>query len=116
MSKVSRLGAQLYSGERSVDFIGKRKRWYLISAGIMLVAAIGLFGRGLNFGIEFEGGNEFQAITANPSEKITEVNDAVVDTGIEAAANPIVVASDNTGTGTSTVRVQTEPLTSNEQI
>jgi preprotein translocase subunit SecF len=115
MSKVSRLGAQLYSGEKSIDFVGQWKRWYLISAAIILVAAIGLFGRGLNYGIEFEGGDEFQAITDNPSDKITDVQNAILDTEIEAASNPIVVASENTGNGTSTVRVQTEPLTPNER-
>jgi len=59
MSKLSRLGAQLYSGERSIDFVGQTKKWYAISAVIIAVAAFGLIGRGLNFGIEFQGCVEF---------------------------------------------------------
>jgi len=109
MSKISRLGAQLYSGEKSIDFVGQTKKWYAISAVIIAVAAVGLIGRGLNFGIEFEGGVEFQALTADPSDKIEDVTDAVVGTDIEAASNPVVVASNNDA-----VRVQTEPLSENE--
>ena len=48
------LAHRLYSGEVSYDFVGKRRRWYAISAAFLLLALIGLFGRGLNLGIEFK--------------------------------------------------------------
>ena len=100
MSKVSRLGASSTPVRGQSTSSASGGAGTSISAGIMLVAVIGLFGRGLNYGIEFEGGVEFQAITDNPSDKIEDVTDAVVGTEIEAASNPVVVASDNTGTGT----------------
>lgn len=56
--KFNEVGNRLYTGETSVDFVGK-KLWYVISLIIIAVAAFGLFGRGLNLGIEFEGGAKF---------------------------------------------------------
>jgi preprotein translocase subunit SecF len=111
MSRLGRIGASLYSGDVSIDFVGKRKLWYLISLGIILVAVGGLVLRGVNFGIEFRGGVEFEAKVANPSSHVEEYTNLVTGTGIEAAQNPTVVAS----TDTDTIRIQTEPLTSDEQ-
>jgi len=109
MSKFGQLGARLYQGDVSVDFVGRRKTWYLVSLLIVLVAIATLLLRGLNYGIEFRGGVEFNAQIANPSANVEKLAAAVVDTGIEAAGNPVVVAS-----GTDAIRIQTEPLTLNE--
>ncbi len=109
MSKLGEIGARLYRGDVAIDFVGRRKTWYLISLAILVVAIGALLLRPLNFGIEFRGGVEFKAQIANPSSHVKQVNDAVVDTGIEAAANPQVVSS-----GQNTIRVQTEPLTPDE--
>ncbi|MGR6997592.1 hypothetical protein ACU686_04965 [Yinghuangia aomiensis] len=38
------------------DFVGRQKRWYAVSALILIPAVGGLLGRGLSKGIEFEGG------------------------------------------------------------
>ena len=51
--KFNEVGTRLYTGETSVDFAGKRKVWYLASLVILAVSLFGLFGRGLNLGIEF---------------------------------------------------------------
>ena len=53
------VGNRLYTGETSVDFVGKRKLWYVVSLIIIAISAFGLFGRGLNLGIEFKGGAKF---------------------------------------------------------
>ncbi|MEP6665688.1 MAG: protein translocase subunit SecF [Nocardioidaceae bacterium] len=109
MSKFGRIGAALYQGDVSIDFVGRRKTWYLVSVAILVVVVAGLVLRGLNFGIEFRGGVEFNAKISNPSSKVESVSNAVVATTIEAAAHPVVVASNNDA-----VRVQTEPLTTDE--
>jgi preprotein translocase subunit SecF len=59
MSKLSRLGNALYEGDVSIDFVSKRRRriWYSVSLLIVVLASAGLFVRGLNLGIEFEGGS-----------------------------------------------------------
>jgi len=109
MSKFGEIGARLYRGDVSIDFVGRRKTWYLVSLAIVVVAVGALLLRGLNFGIEFRGGVEFNAQIANPSSSVEQVNDAVVGTEIEAAAHPVVVSS-----GQDAIRVQTEPLTFDE--
>lgn len=103
MSKVGSFAARLYHGELSYDIVGKRKRWYILSGIILLLAVIGLFGRGLNYGIEFKGGAEFQVPATSCT--IESVRDATKGAGVEG--DPIV-----TQLGDSRYRVQTEELTS----
>ncbi|MFC4495028.1 protein translocase subunit SecF [Streptomyces ovatisporus] len=56
MSRLGSLGARLYRGEVGYDFVGKRMFWYGVSILITITAIVGLGVRGLNMGIEFEGG------------------------------------------------------------
>lgn len=53
------LGSRLYDGDVSIDFVGRRRTWYIVSALILLVAVGALFFRGLNLGVEFRGGAVF---------------------------------------------------------
>jgi len=108
MSKLSNFGHALYTGEVSIDFVGRKWLWYAISGVIVLVAVLGLTTRGLNYGIEFEGGNQYmvtmaagQATDAN----VVKIRDAVAGTGLDAAQSPIVNTS-----GNDKIRVQIEPL------
>ncbi len=59
MSKFAGLGGRLYRGETSVDFIGKRRRWYAISGVLIIASALALSLQGLHLGIEFKGGSAF---------------------------------------------------------
>ena len=61
---------RLNAGEAVFDFIGHRKRWYWISAVLLLLCITSFVFRGFNFGIEFDGGTQFQfkATTAQPAE------------------------------------------------
>ncbi|NUP79039.1 MAG: protein translocase subunit SecF [Nonomuraea sp.] len=59
MSKLGSLGARLHRGEVGYDFVGKRKIWYGVSILITITAILGLAVRGLNMGIEFQGGAVF---------------------------------------------------------
>ncbi|MFJ9378417.1 protein translocase subunit SecF [Streptomyces sp. NPDC101455] len=59
MSKLGNLGARLHRGEVGYDFVGNRKIWYGISILITITAILGLTVRGLNMGIEFQGGAAF---------------------------------------------------------
>ena len=59
MSKFSGLGGRLHSGETSIDFIGKRRRWYALS-GLLIIASIAALSlQGLHLGIEFKGGASY---------------------------------------------------------
>lgn len=59
MSKFAGLGGRLYRGDTSVDFIGKRRRWYAFSGLLIVVSALALSLQGLHLGIEFKGGSAF---------------------------------------------------------
>ncbi len=61
MSKYVDFGNALYSGERSIDFVGRRKLWYTIAAVMVALAVLLPIARGgFNFGIEFKGGSEYR--------------------------------------------------------
>lgn len=72
MSKLGTLGARLHRGEIGYDFVGKRKIWYAISILITITAILGLTVRGLNMGIEFQGG----AVFTTPKHMTSSVNQA----------------------------------------
>ena len=112
MGKFSRLGNALYEGKVSIDFAGKRLLWYSISLVIVAVALSGLVFKGLNLGIEFEGGVEYRVAMA-PADtnqaNVEKIRDAVAATGIAEASAPIVNTS-----GPDTIRVQTEALTNDQ--
>ena len=80
MSKLSRLGNALYEGDVSIDFVSPRRRriWYGVSLLIVLVAVLGLYFKGLNLGIEFEGGTSWQVRMAEgKSADIEDVRDVL---------------------------------------
>lgn len=106
MSGIRNIGHRLYSGEVSVDFVGRRRTWYAVSAVILLLAIGALLLRGLNLGIEFRGGADFSIPSATCS---VEQARAVAEG--ETGAQAIV-----TETASGTVRVQTEPLTGAESV
>jgi preprotein translocase subunit SecF len=101
MSAFGNLGHRLYAGEVSVDFVGRRRTWYVASAIILLVAVGALLFRGLNLGIEFRGGAEFAV--PNATCTVEEARGLAEDA---SGAQAIV-----TETATGTIRVQTEALT-----
>jgi len=72
MGRFSRLGNDLYSGRRSIDFVGRRHVWYAASGVIIIAAVLGLYFRGLNFGIEFVGGAQYTV--SMPSGEATQSN------------------------------------------
>jgi preprotein translocase subunit SecF len=99
-------GNDLYTGRRSYDIVGKRRVWYTISAVLVVLSVIFLIKPGLNPGIEFRGGQEFDiAATANPDQQLA------VDTvkGVEPGESPTV-----TTVGKSGLRIQTSQLTSDQ--
>jgi len=101
--KFSGLGGRLYRGETSIDFIGKRRRWYSISALFILASIAGLTLQGLHLGIEFKGGSSFTVTKVNAS--IADARAAVGTVGIPG--EPIVQ-----NIGSDKVRVQTGTLDS----
>jgi len=97
------VGNRLYTGETSVDFVGKRKLWYVVSLIIIAISALGLFGRGLNLGIEFEGGAKFNV----PSTiSVEEARNIVKAAGVPTS---VIIA-----VGNERLEIQTPPLEQTE--
>jgi SecD/SecF fusion protein len=63
-----------------LDFMGKRNLWFGISGVIILVCAVSLGLRGLNFGIDFKGGTQVAFSTPKPTS-ISDVRSQVADIG-----------------------------------
>jgi preprotein translocase subunit SecF len=113
MGKFSRLGNDLYNGKRSVDFVGRKWLWYGISGVIVLLAVLSLSVKGLDMGIEFVGGAEYKVVNV-PSEGMSQqgvddVRNAVADTGIDAAQQPVVTTNGQDG-----LLVQVKPVSNHE--
>jgi preprotein translocase subunit SecF len=98
------LGNDLYTGKRSIDFVGRHRRWYALSGVFILLAALGLTLHGLNLSLEFRGGSEFRVSGVNTSSDYEQRAKTAVN-GVNAAG-----AAEVTRVGTGTVRVQTEKL------
>ncbi|QLL25010.1 protein translocase subunit SecF [Actinobacteria bacterium IMCC26103] len=105
MSKLTGLGGRLYTGETSFDFIGKRRRWYSISAIFILLSIGALAIQGLHLGIEFKGGSSY---TVNKSGiSVEQARTSVAGAGIPGE---IIVQK----IGNDKVRIQTGALTSEQ--
>ena len=101
MINFAALGNDLYTGKRSVDFVGRYKRWYALSGVFVLIAALGLVWHGLNLSLEFRGGSEFRVSkVASSQDYEVRAKDAIAN--IEGAG-----AAEVTKVGTGTIRVQT---------
>ena len=100
---------RLNAGEAVFDFIGHRKRWYWISAVLLLLSITSFIVRGFNFGIEFDGGTQFQfkASTAQPAE----VQQVAEQAGADVQNTPQIVGAG----GTRSVIVKAGELSASEQ-
>ncbi|WP_020573688.1 protein translocase subunit SecF [Actinopolymorpha alba] len=109
MSRVGSIGHKLYTGEVSINFVGRRKLWYSISAVLVLIAIAAVLVRGLNFSIEFRGGVDFQAPVSSGTaqDAIPGVRTAVTDAS--GAGDPKVTA-----VGSNQLNVETQPLSTND--
>ena len=78
------------------DFVGKRKRFYVLS-GVVILAGIGsLMTKGLNYGVEFSGGSTFD-VNFESAIDAQAVRDALAVAFTEdgTPGNPVVQTRDN---------------------
>jgi preprotein translocase subunit SecF len=94
---------KLYQGETEVEFIGRWRLWFLLSGALILIGLAALGIRGLNFGIEFDGGVSWTAPIGDSS--VSDVREAVEGAGLESPT----VQSVGSG-GQAQVRVQAEKV------
>ena len=60
MPSLGSIGGRLYRGEVSVDFVGRRKIFYMVSGLILLISIVAVLVRGLDYSVDFKGGSIFQ--------------------------------------------------------
>jgi preprotein translocase subunit SecF len=101
---------RLYTGDIAYNFIGRRKIWYTISAIALVISIAALLIRGLDLGIEFRGGSDFQVPTAVTATTVTDFRNAVLATGEPNLDSTVV-----TTVGDSKVQIQTRALNVAEQ-
>ena len=102
-TSFAEFGNDLFTGKRSFDIVGRQKTWYAISAVLLILAAVGLFGRGLNVGLEFRGGTEFRVAGVTNSENFEARGKAAVGT-LDTGSDVVITFLG----GSDTVRIQTE--------
>jgi preprotein translocase subunit SecF len=103
-TKVS-FGDRLYRGEKSINFVNNRRRWYSLSALLIVASIFALGAKGLELGIEFKGGSEFVLNQAGIT--VPEAREAMDKANVPG--EPIVQT-----VGNSKVRIQTGALTNVE--
>ncbi|MCW2750556.1 MAG: protein translocase subunit SecF, partial [Aeromicrobium sp.] len=110
MGRISTFGQHLYEGRIAFNFVGRRKLWYAISAGIVIFASVGMLVRGFNLGVEFKGGVEFIAKVQTADAKSADaMRQAVTDANVPKAGDPTVTT--NSG---GSIRIQVKALTPSE--
>ncbi|GAA4743678.1 protein translocase subunit SecF [Amnibacterium soli] len=108
---LTRFGNDLYTGARSIDFIKRRRLWYVVSAVAVLVSlalpllVLPAVGRGFHFGIEFTGGSQFVVSGSTKDVQNTNLAKEAVQSVTGNDVEPLVAV-----VGGTDVRVQTTQL------
>jgi len=84
------------------DFVGRSWRWALLSGTVLLICVVSLLGRGLNLGIDFEGGTSWQVEVEGSSPSVADTRDTLRPLGLADAKVQTL--------GGDSVRVQAEEL------
>lgn len=79
---------RLYVGDTAVDFVGRTWLWFAISAAVIVLGMVSLGIRGLNFGIDFEGGTSWEAQA--PGVSVSEARDALRPLGLGDAKIQVI--------------------------
>jgi preprotein translocase subunit SecF len=98
-----RRGIALFRGQREfhMDIVGKRRIWFAISGAAVLISLAALLFRGLNLGIDFQGGALLEYAN-RAGVSVEEIRDVATDQGHPEAIVQL--------TGEGAVSVRTESL------
>lgn len=77
-----------------IDFIGKRKVWYIVSAVVILISLGSLATRGLNYGIDFSGGRNY-IVRFDQAVKTDDVRNLLKDQFEGSSASVISIGDEN---------------------
>ncbi len=86
---------RLYHGETTFDYVGKRRYGFWFSAALITISLLSLFTRGLNLGIDFEGGVAWELPAKGVSTQ--QVDDVLSKNGIDPISAKIQTVSGPSG-------------------
>lgn len=99
--------SRLYRAETDIDFVGMRKRWFIISMSLLAISLLGFLVRGLNLNVDFEGGVTVQ-VANQTNSTVADMREALTDIGLGDARIEFLDSLD----GSSAFRVRTQALDS----
>ena len=100
--------SDILGGRTDYDFVGPKKKWFAFSAILILIGGVALVTKGLNLGIDFEGGTSWLVAVQGKEPTTAGARDAVVAAGLEDPGVQIL--------GGDTVRVEAEESTPEQQL
>ena len=89
------LWGRLYNGQTSFDFYGKRRRGFGLSLALIVISLVSLFTRGVNLGIDFEGGVAWQ-VPASATMNVDAARSVLDDNGVETSSAKIQTLTSGT--------------------
>ena len=106
LSSRSALGAGHAKHKITFDFMGASKWFFSMSGVILLVGALAIAGKGLNFGIDFESGTRITA----PLTRSASVEDVRNALGSQGLGDAKIQTVDNPELGKNVVQISTDTL------
>ena len=73
-------------GESHIDFVGRSRLWLILSVTLLVVCALAVAVRGINFGIDFTGGTSLIVEGATEPFTADDVRAAVSELGVDEVA------------------------------
>ena len=97
---------------QKIDFVGKRRIWFSIATAALVISVGAIVFKGLNLGIDFEGGSQVSFETPQPTT-VDEVREEAAAVGLGDAV--IQGRGDETDGGYEEFQIKTETLTEAQQ-
>jgi SecD/SecF fusion protein len=97
---------------QKIDFVGKRRIWFSIATAALVISVGAIIFKGLNLGIDFEGGSQVSFETPQPAS-VEEVRREAASVGLADAV--IQGRGPETDGGYESFQIKTETMTEAEQ-
>jgi preprotein translocase subunit SecF len=101
--------SRLYHGETEFHFVRGLKKWSIVSGIVIVLGLVSLWQRGLNLGIDFEGGVVWEVPAGDVT--VADAQDALADNGLEGLTVQTLTSSEEVR-----LRVEAEPLDDAEDV
>ncbi|RLE25815.1 MAG: protein translocase subunit SecF [Actinobacteria bacterium] len=98
---------RLYRGQTAIDFYGRRRVGLIIAIVVVVVTVLSLSTRGLNLGLDFEGGDAWD-VPASEIFGVDEAEDVLADNGVSSSGARIQRRTSET-TDVITIQVEEVP-------